>query len=108
MIQRYIALYAHLIRLNFIRTIAYRLNFINGTIASIFWAIFSIVAIYILTSRSSFVFGWSRQELFILIGVFNILVGGIFRMLFANNFERFAHIIRFGELDALLLKPVDT
>src|SRR5205823_2027620 len=79
-----------------------------GVVSSILWGIFSIVAMYILTSRSNSVFGWSRTDLFVLVGVFNILIGGTYRTLFSRNFDRFTHVIQRGELDGLLLKPFNT
>ena len=103
--KRYLSIYRCLLQLNYHRMLTHRENFFNGLIASVAWGVFSIVAIYILTSRSSSVFGWSRAELFVLIGVFNILVGSTYRMFFARNFDRFTQVIQRGELDAILLKP---
>ncbi len=106
--KRYIRIYKTLLKLNYIRFTIYRIDFLNGLISSLLWAAFSIITIYALTSKSSSVFGWSREELFILIGVFNIMIGGLFRMYFSKNFDRFAQIIQRGELDGLLLKPLDS
>src|SRR5258708_17314533 len=105
--KRYLAIYHCLLTLNYHRALIHKADFYNGLFSSIIWGIFSILATYVLTSRSSSVFGWSRAELFVLIGVFNILVGSIFRMFFSRNFDRFAHVIQYGELDGLLLKPLN-
>jgi len=80
---------------------------LSGVFGSILWGFFSIIAMYILTARSSSVFGWSRTDLFVLVGVFNILIGGIYRMFTSTNFDRFVYIIQRGELDGLLLKPLN-
>lgn len=106
-IRRYIKIYLEIIRLNYRRTLAQRGNFFSGLFGSTAWGIFSIVAVYVLSSRSSSVFGWTRAELFILIGVFNIMVGGTFRTLFARNFDTFPQLMSKGDLDGFLLKPVD-
>lgn len=105
--KRYFAVYRCLLILNYHRVLTHKTDFLNGLISSLLWGAFSIIAIYVLTSRSSSVFGWSRAEIFVLTGVFNILVGGTFRMLFSRNFDRFTHIIQYGELDGVLLKPLN-
>lgn len=106
--KRYFKIYLMLIRLNYNRALTHRADFFSGLFGSLAWSIFSVIAIYILSARASSVYGWSRQELFILIGVFNILVGGIFRTFFARNFNTFPQLMRYGELDGFLLKPMDT
>lgn len=106
--NRYLKIYMILIRLNLRRIIMHRSEFISGLFGSLIWSIFSVVAIFILSSRTSSIYGWNRQELFILIGVFNILIGGIFRTLFARNFNYFPQLMRYGDLDGYLLKPIDT
>ncbi len=106
--KRYLTIYTTFLKLNYTRFALYRVDFLNGLVSSILWAVFSIIAIYALTARSSTIFGWSRGELFVLIGVFNILIGGIFRTVFARNFDRFGQIVQRGELDGILLKPFDS
>jgi ABC-2 type transport system permease protein len=106
--KRYFLIYRRLLILNYHRMLIHRADFLTGLMSSILWGVFSIVAMYILTSRSNFVFGWSRTDLFVLVGVFNILIGGTYRTFFARNFDRFTHIIQQGELDGLLLKPFNT
>ncbi len=106
--KHYFQIYLLLIKLNYRRSIANRADLFTGLFGSLSWGVFSIVSIYILSARSSSVFGWSRAELFILIGVFNIMVGSTFRMLFSRNFENFSKLMRYGELDGVLLKPLDT
>src|SRR5882672_5105667 len=106
--KRYLSIYRCLLTLNYHRALIHKMDFFNGLFASIVWGIFSILAIYVLTARSTSVFGWSKIDLFVLIGVFNILIGGIYRMFFSRNFDRFAHVIQYAELDGLLLKPMNT
>lgn len=86
---------------------AYRANFVNSILSSIGWSIVSISAIFLLTSRTSSIFGWSREELLLLVGVYNIL-NGFFVAFFARNFEKFSRIIHYAQLDSVLLKPADS
>jgi len=106
--KRYLTIYRRLLILNYHRALIHKADFFTGLFSSILWGIFSIVAMYILTARSSSVFGWSKVDLFVLVGVFNILIGGVYRMFFSRNFDRFTQIIQHGELDSMLLKPLNT
>ena len=105
--KRILKIYITLLHLNLSSLVAYRANFINSVISSLGWGIFSIVFIILLTNRTSSIYGWSRDEMLLLTGFYNI-IGGSFHVLFSRNFERFVAIIHKGDLDTLLVKPVDS
>lgn len=66
-----------------------------------------IVSIALLTSKTKSVNGWSRDELMVMSGAYSIVIT-TFHILFSRNFERFSKIINKGELDLILLKPIDS
>lgn len=103
----YLNVYKTLLKLNLSNLIAYRANFINGIVSSIGYASLSFLIVILLTSRSPIVFGWRREELIFLMGVYNIIVGGFFHGIFSRNFDEFAENIDLGKLDGILLKPID-
>lgn len=105
--RKYLKLYISFIRLNFSKLLAYRGNFINSSFTSVLWAIFSVISILLLTNRSQSVFGWNRNELLILTGVYSIFIG-LFHVIFTRNLEQLSRIVHRGQLDGILLKPVDT
>ena len=105
--KKYISLYQKLIKLNIARLMEYRANFINSVISDLGWGTFSILMMVILTSKTTTVFGWSRVELLILSGCVNIFFG-IFRSIFSSNFETIGVSAKFGKLDSLLIKPVNS
>ncbi|MBI2034963.1 MAG: ABC-2 family transporter protein [Candidatus Levybacteria bacterium] len=105
--KRYFYFYLALIRINGNTFIAYRGNFLNSVLSSFVWGIFSIVSILLLTSKTSSLFGWSRNEI-IMLTAFHAVVMGIFHMIFSRNFEYFSRIIDLGQLDSFLLKPIDS
>lgn len=86
---------------------AYRANFVNSVISSVVWGLFSFFTIFLLTSKTNSLYGWSRDELLILTGLYNIMIG-FFHMLFSRNFGRFSRIVHLGELDTILIKPIDS
>lgn len=105
--KRIYRIYKTLLHLNLSTLMAYRANLVNSIIASVGWGVFSIVMIFLLTNKSTAIYGWTRDEIFLLTGFYNI-IGGSFHVLFSRNFERFARVMHMGELDMLLLKPVDS
>ncbi len=94
-------------KLNLDSLFIYRANFYNSLIASVAWGIFSLFSIVLLTSKTNMVFGWKRDELLLLNGLYGIIIG-IYHVFISRNFERFSNIIHFGQLDSLLVKPIDS
>ncbi|HSW88870.1 MAG TPA: ABC-2 family transporter protein [Candidatus Saccharimonadales bacterium] len=105
--KRYLKLYALLLRLGLVSLLTYRVNFINNVLSSILFSSLTILAMMLLTSRTSSVFGWTRYELWLLTAVYNVVFGIVY-ILFASNFDELVKIINKGELDSWLLKPIDT
>ncbi len=105
--KRYLRVYHTLWKMSLETLIAYRANFINSTVASFAWAVFSFISIFLLTSKTNTIYGWSREEIILLTCGYGILIG-VFHTLFSKNFERMAEIINFAQLDPILLKPMDS
>jgi ABC-2 type transport system permease protein len=103
----YLKVYTTLLKMNLHNLMAYRMNFINSVVATIAWCSFILISMILLTKNVQTLYGWKREELLLLSGSFNIIIG-IFHFFFSPNFERFSRIIDHGELDGLLLKPIDS
>lgn len=106
-IAQYLRVYKRLISMNFSVVLAFRASFLMGVLSTVMWFGLNIIQVYILTYRSGRVFGWTQHELLILTATFNLLIG-IFHTLFSRNFARFSELIHYGQLDGLLVKPVDS
>ncbi len=106
--KRYFNIYLTIIRLNYHKSLINKGNFFSGLFASMMWGVFSIVSIYILSFRSSSIYGWSREELFVLIGVTNIILGSLFRMTATTNLSDMPTVVQYGGLDSFLLKPINS
>lgn len=105
--HRYIRIYKAIVRINGALLFAYRASFINGLISSFCWGAFNFVWIILLTHKGQSVFGWKSEEL-VFITVSYVIVTGFFYALSAHNFTNLARIIDRGELDGILLKPLDS
>ncbi|MBI3955899.1 ABC-2 family transporter protein [Candidatus Gottesmanbacteria bacterium] len=105
--NKLLKLWFALIRINFSNFVIYRENFWGTAVVSLGWAVFSVISILLLTSNVTSIFGWSRVELLLLTGVYSV-VAGLFHIFFTANFGHMPRIIHLGQLDGLLLKPVDS
>lgn len=105
--MRYLNLFITLIKISFSRILIYRGNFASHATSSVGWGIFSVISIMLLTSKTPVVFGWSRNELILLTVLMNVIFG-LYRSFIDANFWRFSQIIHYGDLDIVLLKPVDS
>ncbi len=105
--MRYIKIYNKLLQLNFSGLTTYRSNFINNIISSIAWGFFSLYSIVILTSHTTNAFGWKREEILLFNGIYGIIIG-IYHMFLSINMRRLSHVLRWGELDLILVKPLDS
>lgn len=104
--KKYLQIYITLIKMNFSRLVIYRGNLVSNIISSLAWGSFLVIQIMLVTSRTNSIYGWSRNELLLLAGSFNLIVG-LFHIFFSRSFARFSVIIDKGDLDFFLLKPVD-
>lgn len=97
-----------LLKLNLSNLLTYRANFFNSLISSMVFGIFSFLLIILLTSRSPTVYGWTREEMIMLMALYNIAIGGVYHMIFSRSLDDIPDIIDRGKLDTLLLKPIDS
>ncbi len=105
--KQYFKIYKALIKINFSILLIYRVNFINSIISTIGWGIFQIIFMSLLTSKTKSAFGWSSQEMMILVISYVIIIA-LFHFIFSQNFDYLSRVINRGELDYFLLKPVDS
>ncbi len=105
--KKLIRIYVKLLHLNLLSLVLYRAHFFSSLLASVGWGVFSLYSVVLLTSKTQSVFGWQRDELLFLNGLYGIIVG-TFHVIFSRNFERISSVIHLGHLDQVLLKPVDS
>lgn len=105
-LSHYLRVYKRLLVMNWLSLLVYPANFFNAGVASVAWGFFSLYSIILLTFSVTNVWGWHREELLFLNGMYGVIVG-IFHMVFSNNMYNLPRKIHLGELDNLLLKPMD-
>ncbi len=105
--KRYIKIYTKLLRLNIAVLFAFRTTFFNNILSSTLWSVFPILTTFLLTSKSKHFYAWTSNDLYLLTAYFTFFLG-LFYTLFGKSFKRFSRMSEFGQLDAILLKPVDS
>lgn len=67
----------------------------------------SLYTVIMLTARVTDAYGWQRGELLLFNGIYGVIVG-IFHMFISINMGRLSKVIHMGELDGILVKPIDS
>jgi len=90
-----------------VRELSFRGNFIITLLTRAFWFVAQLVLFEIIFSSVSSIADWSRAEYFGFMAT-GMLINSIVEAVFMPNCANFSELIRTGNLDFLLLKPIDT
>lgn len=105
-ISRYFRLLGHLARYTLSRELAFRGNFLVKISVEVLW-LFILVAFYrTVFARTQSVAGWGENEYFFFVGCFFAL-NGLIETFFLENCNDFTELVRTGDLDFLLVRPID-
>lgn len=104
---RYLMLYWALIKNNLSRELQFRADFWMSVFSRLVWFLMFVVFFRLIFRHTALINGWGYYQVLMLVGVFNLLETTLF-VFFISNFSRMPQYISDGELDFLLLKPVDT
>src|SRR5438132_11055028 len=103
---RYVRFYLALARYGLARELAFRGNFLVKIFVEVLW-LFILLAFYeTVFSKTSVVADWSRSEYLFFVGCY-FAMAGLIEAFFLVNCSEFADLIRTGDLDFYLLKPID-
>lgn len=98
------------IRNNLVRAMSFRANFLIECISSTSWILMNI-GFYVLVFQHVPVLvegtGWGKFEFFVFLAT-TMLVNSVVQAFFMPNAQEFSELIRTGNLDFALLKPIDT
>ena len=94
-------------RNSLIREMAFRGNFLIEVVTNAFWFAAQLVFFTLIFGNVSSVRGWSRPEYFAFMAT-GMIVNTLIEAFFMPNCANFSELIRTGNLDFALLKPIDT
>jgi ABC-2 type transport system permease protein len=103
---RYCRLLSSLGAYTLTRELSMRGNFLVKVSVEVLWLAILIAFYRTVFARTSSVAGWSEPQYFFFVGCF-FAMNGLIEMLFLDNCNEFAELVRTGDLDGLLLKPID-
>ena len=106
----YVAVFATFARNSLVREMTFRWNFILDCISSLSW-VFMQLGFYLLifehTSEIGSGTGWGKWPFFVFLAT-TLFINSLVQALFMTNMNEFSSLIRSGDLDFALLKPIDT
>src|SRR5271165_1614052 len=105
-LARYLRLVGSLAQYTLKRELAFRGNFLVKVSVEVLWLGILVAFYRTVFARTSTIAGWSEPQYFFFVGCF-FAMNGIIEMLFLDNCNEFAELVRTGDLDGLLLKPID-
>lgn len=103
---RYVRLLGSLSRYTLAREMSFRGNFLVKVSVEVLWLLILLAFYRTVFVRTQNVAGWSEPQYLFFVGCFFAL-NGLIETLFLENCNEFAELVRTGDLDFLLLKPID-
>jgi ABC-2 type transport system permease protein len=95
------------LRNSLIREMAFRGNFLIEVITNAFWFCAQLVFFSLIFGNVPSVNGWNRMEYFAFMAT-GMIINTLIEAFFMPNCANFSELIRTGNLDFALLKPIDT
>jgi ABC-2 type transport system permease protein len=104
----YVRVFLTFARNSLVRDMTFRANFLIDTFTSIAWVAMNLGFYLIVFQYSDHVGkGWGESEFFVFIAT-TVIINSLVEAFFLPNASEFSELIRTGNLDFALLKPIDT
>jgi ABC-2 type transport system permease protein len=103
---RYLRLTGSLARYTLYREMAFRGNFLVKVAVEVLWLAIMVAFYRTVFARTNTIAGWNEAQYFFFVGCF-FAINGVIEMFFLDNCNEFAELVRTGDLDGLLVKPID-
>jgi ABC-2 type transport system permease protein len=105
----YLHVFATFARNSLVRDMTFRANFLIDCVSSLSWVLMNLgfyVLIFEYTGEIGAHTGWHKYEFFVFLST-TLFVNSLVQTFFMPNAEEFSELIRTGNLDFALLKPID-
>ena len=103
---RYLKLWFSLAKFSLLGELAFRGNFLIKVFVELLWIGILLLFNYTIFQQTTSIADWNAEQYLFFIGVY-FAMGGLLETLFLDNCNQFADLIRSGDLDFFLLKPID-
>ncbi|MSU80352.1 MAG: hypothetical protein EXS16_19950 [Gemmataceae bacterium] len=105
-LARYARLWLSLAKFSLLGELAFRTNFLVKVFVELLWLAILLVFNFTIFRQTTTVADWSEFDYLFFIGCY-FAMGGLIETLFLENCNEFADLVRSGDLDFFLLKPID-
>jgi ABC-2 type transport system permease protein len=105
-LSRYFRLWLAFARVGLVRELSFRTNFLIKITVEVLWLGILLIFYETVFRQTNMVAEWSEAEYLFFLGCYYTL-GGVIETLFLENCNEFADLVRSGDLDFYLLKPMD-
>jgi ABC-2 type transport system permease protein len=105
-LTRYLRMYVQLGRYTLVREMAFRGNFLVKVSVEVIWLGILLAFYATIFGKTTSIAGWSQSQYLFFVGAFFTL-NGVIETFFLENCNDFAELVRTGDLDFLLVKPID-
>lgn len=105
--KKYLGLYLAMFRASFISDLEYRANFLTRFVTDIFWYFAQIVTFEVLFQHTEKIGDWNVDQMRVFLGIL-FVVDALCMLIYNESIDNFSEKIRKGDLDLLLVKPVNS
>lgn len=105
--MKYIKLWLSFAKISVMAEMEYRLNMVIKVISDVIWYCTQLSIFEVLFYHAPVIAGWTIHSMRVFMGVL-FLVDSLYMILFNENFEQSSTLVRKGELDFILVKPVNS
>ena len=106
MFLRCLKLWFSLAKFSLLGELAFRGNFLVKVVVEMLWLGLLLLFNFTVFQQTTTIADWTAHEYFFFIGCY-FAMGGLLETLFLDNCNQFAELVRSGDLDFILLKPID-
>jgi len=106
MILRYVKLWLSLAKFSLLGEMAFRGNFLVKVFVELLWLGLLLLFNFTVFQQTTTIASWTMYEYLFFIGCY-FAMGGLIETLFLENCNQFADLVRSGDLDFYLLRPID-
>ena len=103
----YLRLWRRLLVATFVRESAYRASFAVSVLQGLIEVVLAVLTFALLYQFTDSIAGWTSAEVLVLVGLYRV-VDGLVNAHIAPNMQALTGYVRSGELDLLLLRPVQS
>lgn len=103
--QRYAYIYCLCLKNSLISVMEYRINFVFGVLVELGFIVIKLTYVYVVYRVGENINGLTPDNVLLFVGTF-IIMSGIYSALLLMNFVKLPELIRTGDLDIYITKPI--